>query len=540
MSAAPQATIRVLLVEDNLADARLIRELLNESGTAWEVTPVERLCDGITHVNRSGADVILLDLSLPDTQGLETVRRMRAAAPRTALAVLSGQNDEAVALQALREGVEDYLIKGQFDAPLLVRAVRYAIERRHTSNALAESEEQRSHLLASERAARREAERANRLKDVFLATISHELRTPLNAILGWSQMLAEDQLREEHGSLEKGLRVIARNAKAQAQIVQDLLDMSSIISGKLRLAVQPVHLASVIDAAIETVRPAANAKDIRISAVLDTHVAAVNGDPHRLQQVVWNLLSNAVKFTPAHGRVEIVLRQTRSSAELRVSDTGEGIPGEFLPYVFARFSQADGSPTRRHAGLGLGLAIVKQLVEMHGGRVDVHSAGPGTGATFTVTLPVPLIERRSPSEQEDRALLEAVRPLMPTSLRGISVLVVDDDADARELACRVLEEYDAHVTTAASGSEALKLLMTARPAVLLGDISMPEMDGYTMIRKVRELPDEFARNVPAAAISALARAEDRTRALLAGYQTHLAKPLDPMELVAAVAALARR
>jgi len=396
--------IRVLLVEDNPADVRLIEELLRESAPPYELTAVNRLDDAFTHLGRCGADVILLDLSLPDAQGLDSVRRMRFAAPRIALAILSGQDDEAVALQALREGVEDYLIKGQVEGPLLVRAINYAIERRRMSNALADAEQERTALLASERAARAEAERANRLKDEFLATLSHELRTPLNAILGWAQMLCDGTVTQERESLLRGLQTIVRNAKAQSRIVEDLLDMSRIVSGKLHLSVGPVILPSVIEAAIATIRPAADAKNIRITAVLDSDIPAVNGDPQRLQQVVWNLLSNAVKFTPAGGRIDVVLRRVDSDAEISVSDTGEGIPREFLPDMFTRFSQADGSTTRRHSGLGLGLAIVKQLTELHGGKVAAHSRGEGAGATFTVRLPLPLacrqLERQRTSHAE--------------------------------------------------------------------------------------------------------------------------------------------
>jgi signal transduction histidine kinase len=385
--------IRVLLVEDNPADTRMIVELFREMQTRWKVTGVIRLGEAISRLIQAPADIVLLDLSLPDSQGLDTVRRMRAAAPAIAIAVLSGHDDEMIALQALREGVEDYLIKGQIDARLLARAVRYSIERRRMSNALAESEAQRSALLTSEHAARTEAERANRLKDEFLATISHELRTPLNAILGWAHMLADGNVLQEEARIRKGIRAIARNAKAQAQIVEDLLDISSIVSGKMSLVVERVNLPAVIEAAMETVRPAALSKDIRMHAILDTCVPAINGDPQRLQQVMWNLLSNAVKFTPAGGEIEVVLCHTSSNMEIRVSDTGEGIAPEFLRHIFGRFNQADGSSTRRHMGLGLGLAIAKQLVEMHGGTVQVQSHGPGTGATFTVQLPVPLLDQ---------------------------------------------------------------------------------------------------------------------------------------------------
>ncbi len=399
------------------------------------------------------------------------------------------------------------------------------------------SDEERESLLASERSARAEAERAGRLKEEFLATLSHELRTPLSAILGWIQILRKKTPSAE--SLEQGLAVIDRNARLQAQLIADLLDMSRIISGKMRMDVQRVELPLVIEAALEAIRPAAEAKEVRVQCVLDPITDTVHGDPTRLQQVVWNLLSNAVKFTPRGGRVQVVLARVNSHVELSVSDTGKGIKPEFLPYVFERFRQADSSAAREHGGLGLGLAIVKQLTELHGGTVRVSSAGEGQGATFVVHLPLAVMQPARGGTPDPRVHPQA-EPLRPVlhdspSLKGLRVLVVDDEFDARDLVRRVLEECDAEVILAASVDEGLAAVSSERPSVILSDIGMPERDGYEFMRTLRQ----SGVRVPAAALTAFARSEDRTRALHAGYQSHIAKPVEPAELLATVAALAR-
>jgi signal transduction histidine kinase/ActR/RegA family two-component response regulator len=411
-------------------------------------------------------------------------------------------------------------------------------ERRKVEAALRESEGKMANLLASEREARGQAERANRFKDEFLSTVSHELRTPLNAILGYAQLL----LRSEHDSEEhESLTIIERNAKAQAQLIEDLLDMSRIISGKVRLDIAAVDLSQVVGAAIDTVRPTADAKNVRIESVLDSNVAPVLGDSGRLQQIVWNLLTNAIKFTGRGGKVQVTLKRVDSHLELQVSDTGQGIKAEFLADVFDRFRQADPSTTRRHGGLGLGLSIVKQLVELHGGSVEVASPGEGQGATFTVRLPVQIFhtgeataDRRSANREFD------LRQATNVTLRGVRVLAVDDDRDARELIKRLLTDYDADVRVAASAKEALQMLNAAPADILLSDIGMPDMDGYELISAVRALPTADRANIAAAALTAFARSQDRTRALLAGFQAHITKPVDPAELVAVVASLTRR
>ena len=384
--------------------------------------------------------------------------------------------------------------------------------------------------------ARADAERANRMKDEFLATLSHELRTPLNAILGWAQVLRlKATLPAE---LAPGLEVIERNARAQGHIIEDLLDMSAIVSGKVRLELARVDLAEVVRAALQTAAPTAAAKNLALESRLDPPAGAVvKGDANRLQQVLWNLLSNAVKFTPTGGRIEVSLAPSfaGSAFEIRVADTGEGIEPQILPFIFDRFRQADASMTRRVGGLGLGLSIARQLVELHGGSVRAESAGAGRGAAFTVSLP------RSQAPDEHPAVLpRAPRGAADDDIAGLRVLVVDDDRDARDLLRRLLEEHAVQVTTAASAAEAARHLRERRFDVLVSDIGMPEEDGYALLRRVRAMGAERGGDVPAVALTAYARSEDRVQAMRAGFQTHLAKPLEPAELIATLANLARR
>jgi PAS domain S-box-containing protein len=397
------------------------------------------------------------------------------------------------------------------------------------------AEQERERLLERERFARGEAERASRLKEDFLTTLSHELRTPLNAILGWTHIL--ERGRGDPATLAEGLAVISRNARAQTQMIEDLLDMSRISSGKLRLEVQRVGLSEVTLAAIESVRPAAEAKEIRLIKVLDPVRTVVSGDPHRLQQVVWNLLNNAIKFTPKGGRVQVVLERINSHVELSVNDNGTGIEASFLPHVFERFRQADASTKRSFGGLGLGLSIVKQLVELHGGTVSAASPGEGQGATFTVRLPVAsTLEEAVPTPQA--APSHGADGLEQISLDGVKVLVVDDEPDSRDLVKRILGGCRATVITAGSAAQALQHFHKERPHVIVSDIGMPDQDGYEFMRTVRSLRREEGGQTPAAALTAYARPLDRRQALLAGYQSHVVKPADPAELVTVVASLA--
>jgi signal transduction histidine kinase/CheY-like chemotaxis protein len=411
-------------------------------------------------------------------------------------------------------------------------------ERKRVEEALRESEDKLAGLLNSERSARTDAERANRIKDDFLSTVSHELRTPLNAILGYAQLLRRGAIeKEEFG---EGLSVIERNARLQAQIIDDLLDMSRIVSGKLRLDVQSVNLTQVIEAAVATIRPAADAKSIRVQTVLDPRSGIVFGDSGRLQQVVWNLLTNAIKFTPKGGRILIVLERVNSHTEIRVTDSGQGISAELLPFIFDRLRQGDPRAETQHGGLGLGLSIVKHLVELHGGTVSAHSPGTGQGATFVVALPVQTVQTSDEVAAAEARGAATARDLRTLSLAGIRVLVVDDDADSRQLVEKLLAEHDAEVVLAASTDEALARFHQRRPDVVLSDLGMPEKDGYELIRGIRTLDDATGGRVPAAALTALAGGEDRKRAMLAGFQAHICKPVDAGELVAVVATLTGR
>jgi PAS domain S-box-containing protein len=395
-------------------------------------------------------------------------------------------------------------------------------------------ETERDELLASERAARAEAERASHLKDEFLGTLSHELRTPLNSILLWTQMLS--QRSQDPERMARGLAAIERSTKVQAQLIADLLDVSGIVSGKLRLDVQPLDLASTIRAALESLLPAIDAKELKLTTRFDPRVAMISGDPSRLQQVVWNLINNASKFTPNGGSIEVRMERVGSQVEVSISDTGQGIAPELLPYLFERFRQGDVSTRRKSGGLGLGLAIVKHIVEMHGGTVSASSAGPGTGAKFTVLLPIAASLDDSLHISPDR---ESGHRGENARLENVNVLVVDDDADTCSVMSRILKQTGAIVTTATDVGAALIELERSNPQVLVSDIGMPERDGYDLIREVRARGHSYQK-LPAIALTALASPQDRRRALLAGYQVHLSKPIDADELTATIAALVGR
>jgi len=430
-----------------------------------------------------------------------------------------------------------------------------------------EAEQERERLLAREQQLRAEAEAANRLKDEFLATLSHELRTPLTAILGWAKLLRSEDLDAKTTS--RAVEAVVRNAEAQTRLVNELLDVSRIVTGKLRLNVSPVELTSVVEAAVESVRPAAQARGVSLDVRLDPRAGRVAGDPDRLQQVVWNLLSNAVKFTPGGGRVEVTLARSGSQAEIKVADTGQGIPKEFLPYVFDRFRQADQQITREHGGLGIGLSIARHLVELHGGTVRAESEGVGRGATFVVNLPLSPGPDAAGAPQSaagagdpeagDAAGAEDVaadaatgaargagtgpaagRKPAPGPLAGLSIVVVEDDADALGFLSAVLEGAGARVARARSADEGFEKLKLLRPDLLVSDIGMAGQDGYQLIRRVRALAPAEGGNTPAAALTAYARAEDREKAAEAGFQTHIAKPADPALLVSTLARLAGR
>jgi PAS domain S-box-containing protein len=399
------------------------------------------------------------------------------------------------------------------------------------------AEEELAELFKRERAARADAEKANRLKDEFLATLSHELRTPLNAVIGWSRMLGSGRLDRE-GS-KHALEVIERNAWAQKQIIEDILDVSRVITGKLQLNLSPVDLVSVVDAALDAVRPAMEAKEIVIETLIDASLRLVSADADRLQQVIWNILSNAAKFTPNGGRVEISVSQTTTHVHIQVKDSGPGIEPEFLPYVFERFRQADGSTTRKHGGLGLGLAIVRHLVELHGGTIASENRDDGNGAIFTVRLPLPSGELRPETlAGADSAFKETQSEQI--SLEGLQILVVDDETDALDLITVELAQHGAKVTAVTDAEEALKALRQCQFDLLISDIGMPKIDGYDLIRQIRKQETGKDTRIPAVALTAYARIQDRMQAIVAGYSTHIAKPVDATELVTIVASLAGR
>jgi PAS domain S-box-containing protein len=400
-------------------------------------------------------------------------------------------------------------------------------------------ERERDALLERAEQARADAEEANRLKDDFLATLSHELRTPLNAILGYGRMLRQGSVAPDRQA--RAFEIIERNAASLAQMVADVLDVSRIVGGKLRLNVRSVDLPVVVEEAVATIRSAADAKGVKLQAVVDPSAGPISGDPDRLQQIIWNLVSNAVRFTPKEGRVQLRLERVNSHVEIVVSDTGMGIPADFLPHVFERFRQADGRFSRQHGGLGLGLAITRDLVQLHGGTVQAFSDGPGRGATFRVQLPLMIVQPAADSGERTHPTAEA-RQLVapPMSLAGVHVLTVDDEGDALTLVRDVLEAAGATVTTADSAEHALQTLANEIPDVMITDLGMPKMDGFALLAAVRSSSDGAVRDLPAAALTAYARSEDRTKALRSGFQMHLAKPIDPAELVAAVSTLAGR
>lgn len=401
------------------------------------------------------------------------------------------------------------------------------------------AEKERLHLLASERAAREQAEAANRAKDEFVAMISHEIRSPLNSILGWAQMLRTGKF--DAVETARAVEVIERNARAQLQLIEDLLDISRVITGKLTLEVRTVELGQIIENALESIRPAAEAKAIQLQVQLAARDQLLTGDPNRLQQIVWNLLSNAVKFTPTQGRIEVTLERIADQLQLTVRDSGLGISPEFLPFVFDRFSQANTSSERKYSGLGLGLAIVRHLVELHGGTIHADSEGEGQGATFTVRFPLRAAQSQTSDvaqttfgSEYDTALIDAIR------LDGLRVLVVDDEAESRELVLAILTQRRVEVKACASAAEALAILEQWQPAVVISDIAMPEEDGYGFIKKLRALEATRGWKIPAVALTGYARREDRRRTLAAGFQVHIPKPVEAVELIVVIASLAGR
>jgi signal transduction histidine kinase len=527
----PDRPPRILHVDDDEANRYAVTRSLVKAG--YEVAEAATGSDALREVDDL-PDLVILDVRLPDIDGYEVCRRIKGNPATSQIPVLHlsasfiTSSDKA---HGLNGGADAYLVRPVEPVELLA-TVNALLRTRRAEAALRDAK-------VEAETSRDAAETANRLKDDFLATLSHELRTPLNAIVGWTQILRDPDTPKD--VLAEGLETIERNAKVQAQLIEDLLDISRIISGKLRLEVQAVDLVGVIRSAVASVAPAADARGVRIEQTLDPAAAAVTGDPARLQQVAWNLLSNAVKFTPRDGRVRVALARVDSHVEFTVADTGRGIEPAFLPYVFDRFRQADASTKRTQGGLGLGLAIVRQLVELHGGTVAASSAGPDRGATFTVTLPLSALKAAPPDaarpDQSIPALAAAVRPC---DLTGLRLLIVDDDPDSLTVLARLLETCGARVVTAGGAADALAALATGPFDVVVSDIGMPGQDGYDLIREIRALPADRGGRTPAIALTAFARTEDRQRALAAGFQIHATKPVDRAELTALIASLTGR
>ena len=567
--------VDILLVDDHEENLLALEAILVDP--SFNLVRASSGRAALKEVLRCDFALILLDVAMPDLDGYETAEliRSRERSRQTPIIFLTANyRSDAQVFRGYSVGAVDYIFK-PFSEEILKSKVavfvelyqkREALKRQaqalllaheeledrvrartrelaDTNTALRDEVDERKRieaerllLLESEQRARAHAEAVNRLKDEFLATLSHELRTPLNAILGWSHLLTSR--RNDPAMVERAIGVIRNNAMAQSQLIEDILDVSRIIGGKLRLKLARVPLQEVIEAALDSVSPAAQAKAIEIARDVDD-IEPIIGDYDRLQQVVWNLLSNAVKFTPRDGRVTVSLKRVEDDVVLRVADTGIGISPDFLPYVFDRFRQADGTATRRHGGLGLGMAIVRYLVELHGGTVRAESGGEGQGATFTITLPTRLAVtpdpdlEAAPAETADEAPVAA----MP-HLDGISVLVVDDDMDSRTFVCQLLQNHGATVAASDSTSDALLRFRELRPDVIISDIGMPDEDGYALIKRVRSLTSREGGDTPAVALTAYVRRKDENAALSAGYHRHVRKPVDVSELITAVAELA--
>jgi signal transduction histidine kinase len=523
--------VNILIVDDSssklLAMSAALADLNQNIVTALSGREALRLL-----LNQEFA-VIVLDVNMPDIDGFETAAliRKRQSSAHVPIIFVTAYGDDTHANHGYSLGAVDYLLTPV--VPEILRAKVSVFVELFRKNLQIQAQAEERIALAQEQAARRTAEAANRMKDEFLATLSHELRTPLNSVLGWVHLLKMGKNSE--AELANGLEVIERNAKAQAKIIEDLLDISRIISGKIQLETKPTRVADVVEAALAAVRLNTGSKKLDFECHCDADVPLLNVDPNRFQQVMWNLLSNAVKFTPPGGAIRVRVRRLPTEIELSVSDTGDGIEPEFLPFVFERFRQADASTTRRHGGLGIGLAIVRQLVEMHGGSVQVASPGPGQGSTFSVRMPIAVAQETVPSSN-GTADSCAVRINRGCSLSGLRVLVVDDEQDARDLTTRLLAQFGAEVVSASGAAEALAIIADGRPHVLVSDIGMPDRDGYSLIREVRAMPD--VSDIPAIALTAYARPEERHKALAAGFQLHISKPLNPLELASAIAALA--
>jgi len=567
--------VDILLVDDHEENLLALEAILTDE--SYNLVRARSGREALREVLARDFAIILLDVAMPHLDGYETasIIRQRERSRDTPIIFLTANyRTDTHVFRGYSVGAVDYIFK-PFSPDVLKSKVAVFVELYNKREALKRHSEalQRAHdeledrvrartreiatanevlraeivereriererldLLEREQRARAEAESVNRLKDEFLATLSHELRTPLNAILGWSHLLTSGKTNP--ATSQRALNVIRNNAMAQSQLIEDILDVSRIIGGKLRIGVRAVDLAEVIDAALDSVSPATDAKAITIERDLEP-LDPIAGDPDRLRQVFWNLLSNAVKFTPRDGRVTVRLRREGDDAVVSVEDTGIGISPDFLPYVFDRFRQADGSATRRHGGLGLGMAIVRYLVELHGGTVRAESEGDNRGAKFTVALPIRIPESAADPTRPEAEEAHHVEPsASPSQLEGLRILVVDDDRDSRAFLVALLEDHGAQVLSAGSSAQALDLFRHNRVDVLVSDIAMPGEDGYDLVQGIRDLPVDEGGLTPAVALTAYVRTEDQNAALAAGYHRHLKKPVDVSELIAVVAELA--
>ena len=571
----------ILLVDDEARNLDVLESILGPAD--YRLVRAQTADEALMALLGGEFAAIVLDIRMPGISGIELAQLIKERKRTRDIPILfltAHLSDERDVLRGYDVGAVDYLTKpvnpdilrskiavfvDLFRKTRALAAANVALEnevleRQRAEEALRQANEElearvqertadltrafeeKRELLESERAARSEAERASRLKDEFLAIVSHELRTPLNAILGWAHILTQSRV-DRPEILAQGLDTIVRNARAQAHLIEDLLDMSRIVSGKIRLNLRSVGLAEIVGAAVETITPAAQAKGIRVACSLEGADRMVHGDPERLQQIVLNLLSNSVKFTPEGGRVEVFVEAGDAWAEVAVRDTGQGIRPDFLPNVFAPFSQADSSTTRRHGGLGLGLAVVSHLVELHGGTVRAESPGPGLGSTFAFRIPGP-VDGEVPVEKGDGGSDSTASGVFVSpgadGLSGLRLLVVEDEPDTRDALTRFLQHYGAAVTAVGSAGEALERLGAETFDVLVSDIGMPEMDGYDLIRELRSRETDSGRRLPAVAVTAFSRDEDRQRVLREGYHEHVAKPVNTARLIGVLLELAGR
>ena len=517
----------VWVIDDSPLEAEVVGRLLADQHDVRTFNDAPRVLELLATGTRP--DVIVLDWHMPEVSGLDLCRFLRqrydpASFPILILTATGGPEDIVDGLQA---GANDFVVKTADSEELRARVL--TLVRVHALHERA----RRAELAAQQ--ARQAAEEANRAKDAFMATVSHELRTPLNSILGWAHLLTANPPDET--TLRRGLETIERNAKIQVQLIEDILDTTRVMSGKLHVALEPVDFAEVVRSAVESQKPAADAKGVRIECTFRAASNIVNGDSDRLQQAVWNLISNATKFTPSGGWIRVELSSTSSYVELSIADSGKGISPDFLPYVFDRFRQQDSTSTRRVSGLGLGLALVRHLVLAHGGEVTAHSDGDNTGAEFRIRLPLEKVRPARRSDDDLTPFPPSIRDVSIGKLVNMNLLVVEDDDDARELLVATLSDEGANVATARSADEALSKLETARPDVLLSDIGLPGTDGLELIRRVRER--HAPETLPAIAFTAFSQSEDRDQTRKAGFQAHVAKPASPAEVVRLVSEVAR-